>query len=283
MSKALPFAAGVLLLMLVQPAAAQDLPGDDIRIGGDRVTVGAGLALVPSYAGARSSVTVPAVAVEGQISGIAFNTLGTTLYVDGVPDRGGPGWKLQAGPLVSLRPDRNGRIRQPEIAALGALRTGRELGGWAGIQRTGVVTSPYDTLSLSASWQRDLGGAHRSYVVSPSLDYSTPLSTRAYASLSLGADYVGRRFGRYYYDVAPAGAAASGLVPYAGAARPGWKDWNMSLLALHSITGNLTHGWGVFASGGYERILDPYARSPIVRSVGSPRQRSEAVGLAYTF
>ncbi len=265
--------------------AADGVAGDkdDIRIGGDRITVGVGAAFVPSYIGSDTDVILPTAAVQGQISGISFNSQGTGLSVDLVPGSGKPGWKLQLGPVAMLRLDRNSMIRDKAVAAMGKLDKAWELGGWVGIQRTGVVTSPYDTLSASVSWQHDVGSAHGSYVISPSLDYGTPLSKTSYISLSLSADYVGKGFGAYYYDIDAAGSAASGLPVYDGARKAGWKDWNAGLLVAHSLTGNLTHGLGIFATADYARLVGAYRNSPIVSVAGSPNQWSGALGIAYTF
>jgi outer membrane scaffolding protein for murein synthesis (MipA/OmpV family) len=276
-------------VVLPTAAAAQDAPAPPtaaappIDLGGDRITVGLAAALVPGYAGSDDYTLVPGIAVQGQVSDISFNTQGTSLYVDAIPGHGGVGWKVQLGPLANLRLDRHTLIGDDRVEALGKLKAAYELGVWGGVQRTGVVTSPYDTLSIGVSYQYDVGGAHRSYVATPSVSYSTPLSRHAYVSLSGGADYVGRGFGSYYYDIAAAGAAASGLAAYGGADRAGWKDWNLSMLAARSLTGDLTHGFALFATGGYQRILGRYARSPVVADVGSPDQWSGAVGVAYTF
>lgn len=275
-----------LLFATATPALAHDSTGasdNDIDIGGDRITIGTGLAVTPSYIGSDSTIALPTLAIQGQVSGLSFNSQGTAFYLDAIPDNGKPGWKLQLGPLAALRLDRNSMIDDSAVAALGKRRKALELGGWAGIQRTGVVTSPYDTLSFGLSYQHDVNRAHRSDIVSPSIDYATPLSHTAYASFSLSADHVGRGFGRYYYDVDPAGSAASGLPVYSRADKAGWKDWNGSMLLAHSLTGNLTHGLSVFATGGYARMLGAYRRSPIVDMAGNPNQWSGAVGLAYTF
>jgi outer membrane scaffolding protein for murein synthesis (MipA/OmpV family) len=274
-----------VLAVMTGPVCAQDVSGkpDDLKIGGNRITIGAGAALVPDYIGSGRSTLVPTVAIEGQISGISFNSQGTALYVDAIPGDGKPGWKLQLGPLAALRLDRSNRVDEETVAALGKRKQALELGGSVGIQRTGVVTSPYDTISFSTSWQQDVNGAHGSYVISPGLDYDTPLSTTAFASLSASADYVGRNFGHYYYDIDAAGSEASGLPAYEVAATAGWKDWNVSVMMAKALTGNLTHGFGVFATAGYARILGPYRRSPIVAEAGDANQLSGAVGLEFTF
>jgi outer membrane protein len=280
--KAMTAAAFMLAAM---PVHAQDVSGrpDDLKIGGDRVSIGIGLASSPGYIGSNRSTLLPTAAIQGQVSGISFNSSGTAFYVDAIPGSGKPGWKLELGPLVALRLDRHGRIGDAAVAALGSRNVALELGGSIGVQRTGVITSDYDTLSASLSWQHDVTDAHHSYVVSPELDYDTPLSEHMFVSISASADYVGRRFGDYYYDIDAAGSAASGLAAYAGADHEGWKDWNLSAMAVHSLTGNLTHGFGLFATGGYQHILGAYRRSPIVDVAGSPDQWSGAVGLEYTF
>jgi outer membrane scaffolding protein for murein synthesis (MipA/OmpV family) len=275
----------VLMMAASPPAFAQsDIAADKgIDVSANRVTVGVGIASVPTYIGARTSEIVPTAAIQGQIAGLSFNSQGTGIFLDAIPDNGKPGWKLQLGPLVQLRLDRNTFVKGSAVESLGKLKEAWEVGGWAGIQKTGVVTSPYDTLSFSASYQRDISGAHGSYVISPSIDYATPLSTKDYVSLSLSADYVGKGFGSYYYDISPDQSVASGLLAYDGADKAGWKDWNASILAAHSLTGNLTHGLKIFANGGYQRILGAYARSPIVDGIGDRNQWSGAIGLGYTF
>ncbi|WP_159981281.1 MULTISPECIES: MipA/OmpV family protein [unclassified Novosphingobium] len=266
-------------------AQAQDVSGrpDDLKVGGDRISVGVGVASTPTYVGSDKSTVIPMAAVQGQVSGISFNTMGTAIYVDAVPSSGKPGWKLELGPLAALRLDRTSRIGDSAVRALGKLNTAVELGGSIGVQRTGVITSAYDTFSASLSYQYDVAKAHSSYVLSPEIDYDTPLSEHAFVSFSGSADYVGKGFGNYYYGIDDAGSLASGLPVYTGADKAGWKDWNVSMMVLHSLTGNLTHGLGIFATGGYQRLLGAYRRSPIVADVGSANQWSGAVGIAYTF
>lgn len=270
-------------LIAATPAAAQST-GDVVDVGGNRVTVGIGPAVVPSYIGSNDSVVIPAVAVQGQLWGYSFGTAGTEFSVDAIRGDGKPGWKLEAGPSINVRLDRTALIRDAQVKALGKLKTAWEPGAWIGIQRTGVVTSPYDTLSFSVAYQQDVSGAYGGGYIEPSVSYSTPLSHRDYVSLSADADHVGRRFGRYYYDISTAGSLKSGLAAYDQAGRSGgWKDWEVGAIGEHMLTGDLTHGLGLVGGVNYTRLLGRYAASPIVRDAGSPRQWAYTVGVAYTF
>lgn len=138
--------------------------------------------------------------------------------------------------------------------------------------------------SASISCQYDVANAHSTYVISPEVDYSTPLSPHACVSFSLSADYVGKGFGNSYCDVEAAGSAASGLRLCDGADKAGWKDWNLSMFALQPFTGDLTNGLGIVATGGYQRrLLGLYRCSPIFADAGSANQWSGAIGIEYTF
>lgn len=270
-------------LIVATPAVAQSTT-DDVDVGGNRVTVGIGPAVVPSYIGSNNSVVIPGVAVQGQLWGHSFGTAGTEFSVDAIRGDGKPGWKLEAGPSINLRLDRTALIRDAQVTALGKLKTAWEPGAWVGIQRTGVVTSPYDSISLSVAYQQDVSGAYGGGYWEPAVSYSTPLSHHDYVSLSADADYVGRKFGRYYYDISAAGSAKSGLAAYdlAGSSA-GWKDWEVGVLGEHMLSGDLTHGLGLVGGVNYTRLLGRYAASPIVKDAGSPRQWAYTLGVAYTF
>ncbi|WNO53826.1 MipA/OmpV family protein [Stakelama saccharophila] len=278
-----PIALATLSLSIVAalPAAAQSsTEAPDLR--GDRVTIGAGVASLPDYEGSDDSQIAPLGVVIGQVSGIEFWTRGTDLYVDLIPDAPGPGTHFEAGPIAGVNLNRTGKVDDPQVAALGKLDTAVEVGGFVGISRQGVLTSDYDRLSARIAVTADVAGAHDSYVVSPQVAYSTPLSRQTYVSLNLSADYVGKGYGRTYYDVTPAGSAASGLSPYA-VAGSGFKSVTAGLFGIQSLSGDLLHGLGLGAGVAYTRILGDYADSPIVADAGSADQWLAAVGLSYTF
>jgi outer membrane scaffolding protein for murein synthesis (MipA/OmpV family) len=275
----------LLPLLFATPALAQDNASDGVvttqEAEGDRVLIGVGAGYTPSYEGSDSYVLVPVPVAQGRISGFAFTLRGARLYVDMVPDDGGPGWDYQLGPAVSINLNRTSQIKDRQVEALGELDPAIEVGGFVGLGRTGLITSEYDKLTVSVTYLRDVAGVHDSHVIIPSIDYGTPLSTKAFVGIGFSAEYVGEGYADTYYSVTPAGRLASGLPVFDADA--GWKSYTVSALANHSITGDLTGGLSLIASGSYRRMLEDSARSPIVSVAGSKDQWFGMLGLAYTF
>ena len=276
-------------LTLATPALAQDALDataaqmDATDLQRDRVTVALGAASVPSYEGSNSNVWIPAGFVQGTVGGYAFSSRGLRLFFDAVKNDPGPVVDFQAGPVVGLTLDRVRRktIDDARVEALGIRKAGIELGGYVGIGKTGVVTSDYDKLTASVSVLRDVNGAHDSTIVTPMLDYGTPLSPKAFVGLSAEANWVGGKYADYYFSVTPAGALASGLPAFD--AKSGWKDWSLTGFVTHAITGDLLHGLGAFGGVRYSRLLNDAARSPITSVAGDRDQWLYTAGLTYTF
>jgi outer membrane scaffolding protein for murein synthesis (MipA/OmpV family) len=118
-------------------------------------------------------------------------------------------------------------------------------------------------------------------VVSPNVEFSTPLSQTFYVGASLGADFVSNRFADYYFSISPADAVVSGLPAFN--ADGGMKSWKVGLLANYSLSGDLRRGLSIFGTGGYSRLVGDFKRSPIVSDRGSASQWLGALGLAYSF
>ena len=249
------------------------------------LTVGIGAAVIPSYEGSDDYRVIPVPQLRGKVSDFAFWTRGPSLYFDVIPNRG-QDVDLQLGPVAGVRFDRSSRknIKDAAVRALGERDKAVELGGFVGIGKTGVFTSAYDNLSVRVAVTKDVAGAHESFIVTPAIEYFTPLSTRSFVGLGVSADYVGKKYGRYYYDVDAAGALASGLPEYSRAGDgSGFKKVGVNLTGGLSLSGDIRKGWALFALGGYSRMLGDYADSPIVSIAGSKNQWIGAVGVGYTF
>ena len=275
-------AAAMAVVAFIPSAFAQQQPDEDRS----SLTVGLGAAVVPTYEGSDKSRILPIPQLRGKVKGVSFWTRGPALYVDAIPDTDAGGWDLELGPLVGARFDRSSRknIKDVAVEALGKRDVAIEVGGFVGLGKTGVITSAYDNLSARVAITRDVAGAHDSITVTPQIEYFTPLSIRSFVGLGLSADYVGKKFGRYYFDVDPAGSAASGLPVYSRAGdKAGFRRVTASLAGGYSLSGDIRRGWALFGVVGYSRLLGRYAGSPIVADRGSANQWAGAIGVGYTF
>ncbi|HXG99181.1 MAG TPA: MipA/OmpV family protein [Sphingomicrobium sp.] len=268
-------------LSMTAPAFAQPsepaLP--DPNDQSDTFTIGVGAALVPDYEGSDDYRLIPAAAVRGRVSGISFFSRGTYLYVDLIK-RGAGQIEFDAGPIAGVRFNRTGKIKDDRVDRLPERDKAIELGGFAGVTAHGL-TNPYDALSFRVDVVKDVSNAHDSMVVTPSIDFGTPLSRSFYVGASLSAEWVGGGYADYYYSVTLLDGFTAGLRPYD--ADGGYKGWKLGLLGNYAFSGDLTRGMSLFATGSYGRLSGDFKRSPIVADRGSPNQWLAATGLAYTF
>ncbi len=267
--------------VLATPAYAQsgEAPLPDPNDRSDTFTIGAGVGMVPDYEGSDDYRFIPAVAARGRIRCISFSTRGTYLYVDVIP-RGSGKIEFDAGPIAGVRLNRTGKIKDDFVNRLPDRKAAIELGGFAGITAHGL-TNPYDSLSFRLDVVKDVANGHGSTVITPTLDFGTPISRTTYVGASLSADFVGEGYADSYFSVTPAEAVASGLRAYD--ADGGYKGWKVALLANQSLSGDLTRGLSLFGTGSYGRLAGDFRRSPIVADRGSASQWFGAIGLGYTF
>ena len=268
-------------LLAATPALAQstDAALPDPNDQSDSFTIAGGGAYVPDYEGSDDYEFIPAAAIRGRVSGIQFFTRATYLYVDFIP-QGDSALEFDFGPIVGARLNRTGKVKDDFVDALPERDTAIEVGGFVGVTYHGV-TNPYDSLSFRVDVVKDVGGAHESTLITPTIDFGTPVSRYTYIGLSLSAEWAGGKYADYYYSINPAGSLASGLPVYD--ADGGFKHWRVGALVNQSLTGDLTKGLSLFGTGAYTKLSGDFKDSPIVDLRGSASQWLAAVGLAYTF
>jgi outer membrane scaffolding protein for murein synthesis (MipA/OmpV family) len=271
-------AAGALLL--ASPAVAQDAASEPSVFDGDYLSIGAGAAYGPSYAGSDDYVLYPVPLVQGSFRGMGIDPRSGGLALDFIPDPDkGTGFNL--GVAARVRMDRAHKIKDPVVRSLGKLDTAVEVGPTAGVTIAQVL-NPYDSLTFTTDALWDVAGAHKGMVVDPSVSYFTPLSRGIAASLSLSAEYADGKYADYYYTISPAGSAASGLPVFN--AGSGFTRAGANLLLGFDLDGNLENGGlALVLVGGYSRMLGDAKRSPVTSIRGSADQWLGAVGLGFTF
>lgn len=247
----------------------------------DRLTLVVGAALGSDYEGSDDYIFAPVAGATARLHGHSIGWQGNSLGVDLVTEHRDQTFKFIVAPFVNLNLDLTRVARDPVVARIGKRMKAVEGGVVIGFTRTGVLTSPSDSLTIQLSAAQDLGSAHRSFIVSPSVIYVAPLSKAMLVSASASLDGVGAGYARYYFGIDGRASAASGLPFY----RPGGgvKSAAFSLGGVISLRGDLSRGFAVGAKLNYARLLGAFASSPLVAMRGNANQFSVAVGLAYTF
>ncbi|HUQ13177.1 MAG TPA: MipA/OmpV family protein [Novosphingobium sp.] len=272
------------LAALAYPAAAfaqNDGAQAETVFDGDYLTVGIGAGYGPSYEGSDDYVLFPAPVVQGNLSGIAITPRPGGIALDFIPDAKDAKVGFSFGPVVRLRSNRTGHIKDDVVKRLGELDTAVEVGANAGITVYDLL-SGYDSLTFSSDVRWDVASAHEGMVIAPSVSYFTPVSRGAAVSLSLGAEHVDDDYADYYFSVSPAGTAASGLPTFQ--ADGGWKSVGANLLVGVDFDGELANGGlAGFVLGGYTRLLGDAKRTPLTSIRGDADQWTIGAGLAFTF
>jgi outer membrane scaffolding protein for murein synthesis (MipA/OmpV family) len=261
-----------------QVAETQPGPTGEAVGTGDMVSIGIGAAAVPDYEGSDDHRFVPAIVFRAQTGGITIFSRGTYLYADLVP--GGKNFEFDAGPIVGVRLNRTGNVKDDRVDELPERNIAVEAGAFGGVTFHGL-TNPYDSLSLRVDAVKDLANAHESWVISPALDFGTPVSRTTFVGASFSMDFVTDKFASYYYDITPSASLDSGLPTFN--ADGGLKSWQVGLFVGQSLSGDLRKGWGLFGSAGYKKLVGDMADSPIVDDRGSSSQWFGALGVGYTF
>ena len=269
---------------ILLPAARDDDDDPERKWSRNYISVAAGVLSTPSYNGSDERRILPAFYVRGRYDGYSFSTRGTNFQVDLIRHRRGQTTDYKFGPIINLRGDRTSGIKDAQVEALGEKKLAVEVGFFTGVTHTGVITSDYDQIGFRFVALKDVSGRHGSWAASPTIDYGTPLSKRAYLGVSASVNFYGKGFGRYYYDIDALGSAASGLPVYTGAGRKATAGkYTLGLAGAYALSGDLRKGFVLIGGAQYARMGSRYADSPIVKDVGSANQWLFGGGLAYQF
>lgn len=264
--------------------ATPDPVQDNRRWSRDYLAIAVGVVTAPSYNGSDDRVFLPGFYVRGRFKGYSISTRGTNLQVDLIRQRRGQKTDFKFGPLINLRGDRTGRIKDAQVEALGERKLAAELGVSTGVTHTGVFTSDYDQIGFRLVGLYDVSGRHSSWIVSPTVEYSTPLSKRSYLGVSASANFYGKGFGRYYYDIDAAGSAASGLPVYQAAGnKMTLGKYTFGVAGAYALEKDLRKGFVLIGGAQYGRLSGRLADSPIVRIAGDADQWLAGAGVAYNF
>lgn len=257
---------------------------EDSVFSGDYLSIGAGVAISPSYTGSDDYVFNVLPILQGSLGGVEISPRAAGVTLDFVQDPA-QGVGLDLGISARLRSNRAMQISDDVVELYGELDRAVEVGPHVGA-RIPQVLNPYDSLTLGTDVMWDVAGAHDGMVVNPSITYFTPLSQSVVASLTLSAEWADEDFQDYYFRVDPAAYTGPGASPLP-AFEPqggGFTSAGVNLLLGIDLDGDVTNGGlGLVVIGGYSRVLGDAADTPFTSLRGTRDQFLGAVGVGYTF
>lgn len=260
---------GALLVLAAaaaaQPALAQSSDGEDRLL-----IVGGGAAYRPEFKGSEDyeAQPFPFFNVRYPISGMSLTLEGADLKLDVLASD-----QFALGPIISYQRGRDDDVTNSVIRQLATIDGAIEGGGYFDVK---LPFGP-GAFSAGVTALADLSGVHEGYSVGVNAGYRMPLTPRL--SLGVGAEvkWADEKYLQTYYGIDLPGSIASGLPRYVADAGLEKAGVNVNL------TYRLTERWGVGIFGGYDKLLDSAADSPIVTLEGSPDQYTGALAVFYKF
>ncbi len=251
------------------------------RLAPNRLSVAVGAVVATDYEGSNDYAIVPAAGATARFMGHNMSWRGNGIAVDLVPEYRDQKFKVIVAPFASLNLDRASTPRDTVVKLIRKRKIALEAGAVLGVTESGVLTSKYDSLTMQVSASHDVGSVHKSFIVTPTVEYIMPVSKAALLAASLSADVVGGRYARYYFGVGPNASMATGLPIYRLSG--GLKSITTGLAGVVSLRGDLRKGFAVGVLLNYERLLGDFAASPLLKTRGNANQFTGTVGVAYTF
>lgn len=257
---------------------------DDTVFSGDYLSIGAGVAVSPSYTGSDDYVFNVLPIVQGSLGGVDINPRAGGVTLDFIPDPD-EGVGLDLGLAARLRANRASQIEDDVVLLYGDLDRAIEIGPSAGVNIPAVL-NPFDSVNLSVAAMWDVAGAHDGMTISPTVSYSTPLSRAVFANFSVSAEWADADYHDYYFTVRDAAYIGPGGAPLPefDANSSGFTTAGVNLLLGIDLDGDVTNGGlGLVVIGGYSRVLGNAADTPFTSLRGTRNQFLGAVGVGYTF
>ena len=273
----LPILAGLLLMFVAAPAAAQGIgidAGASDSLGGVsgeasdrwRYTLGLGAVAVPDYEGSDDYEGRPLPIARIQKGHQYGQLFGAKITSNLVPH---PNFRL--GPVVNYRGERDD-VDNSAVDAMSDVDAALELGAQVGYDHkldSGVI-------GVEVEWVHDVADGHDGWLLTPEIHYRRPLGDNWRFNLAVSTTYASDDYMQAYFSVTPADAAASGL-PVFGAS-DGFKDVGVNVALAYGFNRN----WSLGALGAWKRLLNDAEDSPVTK-VGDENQFIAGLFVTYSW
>ncbi len=274
----LPILAGLFLMFVTTPAAAQEVaidagasPDSVVQVAEAatdkwRYTVGLGAVAVPDYEGSDDYEAAPLPVARIQKGHQYGNLFGTKLTSNLIPH---PNFRL--GPVLNYRGERDD-VDSSAIDSMSKVDAALELGAQVGYDHKldgGVI-------GAQVEWVHDVTDEHDGWLLTPEIHYRRPLGDSWKFNLSASTTYASDDYMETYFDVTPADSARSGLSTFS--ASDGFKDVGVKVVLAYGFNEH----WDLGGIASFKRLLNDAEDSPVTK-VGDDNQFIAGLYVSYSW
>ena len=235
-----------------------------------RLSLGAGLGVVPEYEGSDDYEVVPVPFADVVWnSGRSVELRGLKLKANLIPSDwkfGREVWRL--GPMANYRFGRDG-VDDDKVDRLKNVDDSFELGAFVGVG--------LDNWNFKVEALQDVTNGHEGFLLTLRGGYRYPINPSWIVSLGAFTTYADGSYMNSYFSIDNSDAARSGLKTFD--ADSGIKDVGFDVGASYTFAEN----WSVRALGRYTRLVGDAADSPVTDDRGSENQFLAGAVIVYTF
>jgi outer membrane scaffolding protein for murein synthesis (MipA/OmpV family) len=271
------FAAALALVLLcntgvTQAGAIVDYEGiESIHVesksseSGKRITVGAGIAIVPDYEGSDYYEAAPLLHFRmawenGRYLDFTGNRVKFNIMKAG---------NLSIGPMVRVRAKRDDDVEDTQVSRMKEVDTAVELGGF-------VAYNLWENFEIGANLVQDVADGHDGYLVGLHVGYKIHKENMM-IGLKAFTTYVNNDYMEAYFSVNFYNIGSAQLRPYD--ADDGFKDVGVTCVISYQIN----ESWGATGVLGFTRLIGDAKDSPVVDDRGDANQLLGGIMGTYRF
>jgi outer membrane scaffolding protein for murein synthesis (MipA/OmpV family) len=232
---------------------------------GKKITVGAGIAIVPDYEGSDYYEAAPLLHfrmawANGRYLDFTGNRVKFNVMKAG-------NWSI--GPMVRVRAKRDDDVEDAQVSRMKDVDTSVELGGF-------VAYSLGENFEIGANLVQDVADGHDGYLVGAHVGYKVHKDNTTVA-LKAFTTYVNNDYMEAYFSVNHSNVGNSQLRFYD--ADEGFKDVGLTCVLNYQFN----ESWGATGVLGYTRLVGDPADSPVVDNRGDENQLLGGIMGTYRF
>ena len=232
---------------------------------GKKITVGAGIAIVPDYEGSDYYDAAPLLHFRmAWANGRYLDFSGNRVKYNFMKDS-----KLSLGPMVRVRPKRDDDVEDAQVSRMEKVDTSVEIGGF-------IAYDLGHNFEIGANLVQDVADGHDGYLVGLHVGYKI-FRENMMIGLKAFTTYVNNDYMEAYFSVSPWNIGNARLRFYD--ADEGFKDVGVTCVLSYQIN----ERWGATGVLGYTRLIGDAGDSPLVDDRGDENQLLGGLMMTYKF